>query len=317
MHLMRLFLWFTLLVLFPLAGSAASDSGKFTVTYLNMPEHGLAVVLQTPSGKTYLIDTGHSSEKYDAGRDSIAPFLKARGITQIDGIAISHPHGDHYGGALWLLDNIPVKEFVDTGYSARGLVLPYSRLRQHAQERGAAYRVANTGDKLAWDDKLEVEVLSPPKAMHALDVDPAKVTEHGLLNTNSLFLRIQHGANVFIFPGDAYGTGQRYVLEKTPPERLRAAVVTAAHHGFNTSPEMAAATRPKFAIASCLAWYNDHEAGSQPGEKTEKLFAPLGTQVFVTAWHGNIEIVSDGQDVTATPEHEKRVPPPPTPAKAP
>lgn len=314
---MRLLLSIAILTLLPFVAAAAPESGKLTITYLDMPEHGLAVVLQTPSGKTYLIDTGHSSAKYDAGRDSIAPFLKARGIAQIDGIAISHPHGDHYGGALWLLDHYPVKEFVDTGYAARGLALVYSRLRQHAQERGAVYRQANAGDKLAWDDKLEVEVLSPPKSMHGTEADPAKISEHGLLNTNSLFLRIQHGENVFIFPGDAYGLGQRYVLANTPPEKLRAAVVTAAHHGFNTSPELAAATHPKFAIASCLSWYADHAGGVQPGETTEKLFTPLGTQVFVTAWHGNIEIISDGKDVTAKPDHEKRVPPPPVPAKAP
>ena len=79
--------------------------GKPTVSWLAMPVHGLAVVLETPSDKAFLIDTGGVSAKpdYNAGRDTIAPFLKARGYGEIEGVAISHPHGDHYGGVEWLI----------------------------------------------------------------------------------------------------------------------------------------------------------------------------------------------------------------------
>ena len=36
--------------------STRAEGGRLTVTWLDMPVHGLAVVLETPSGKTYLID---------------------------------------------------------------------------------------------------------------------------------------------------------------------------------------------------------------------------------------------------------------------
>lgn len=292
---------YLLLILLACASALQAGDGKLVVTWLNMPEHGLAIVVQTPAGGTWMIDTGHVSNQYDAGRDTIEPFLRSRGITKLDGIAISHPHGDHYGGAQWLLDHMPVKTFVDTGYAARGLSLAYTRLRQHARERGANYITATEGDTLDFGPGVSVEVLSPPKQMHATDADPAKITEHGLLNTNSLFLRLQHGDNVFFFPGDAYGAGQRYVLEKSAPEKLKAAVVTAPHHGFNTHIEFAQATRPKFVIASCLKYYEKSEVPS-PGDKVKGQFEPLGTKVFVTAWNGNIEITSDGKDVTAKSE---------------
>lgn len=290
-----------LLILLACASALQAGDGKLVVTWLNMPEHGLAIVVQTPAGGTWMIDTGHVSAQYDAGRDTIEPFLRSCGITKLDGIAISHPHGDHYGGAQWLLDHMPVKTFVDTGYAARGLSLAYTRLRQHARERGANYITATEGDTLDFGPGVSVEVLSPPKQMHATDADPAKISEHGLLNTNSLFLRLQHGDNVFFFPGDAYGAGQRYVLEKTAPEKLKAAVVTAPHHGFNTHIEFAQATRPKFVIASCLKFYENSEVPS-PGDKVKGQFEPLGTKVFVTAWNGNIEITSDGKEVTAKSE---------------
>ena len=36
--------------------STRAEGGRLTVTWLDMPVHGLAVVLETPSGKTYFID---------------------------------------------------------------------------------------------------------------------------------------------------------------------------------------------------------------------------------------------------------------------
>ena len=109
----------SLLALFILSPAWLHAEGKLTVTWLAMPVHGLAVVLETPSGKAFLVDTGGVKEKpepsYNAGRDTITPFLKARGYSEIAGIAISHPHADHYGGVEWLINNWPVKRYIDHG----------------------------------------------------------------------------------------------------------------------------------------------------------------------------------------------------------
>lgn len=266
---------------------------SLVVTFLESPDHGLAVVLQAPGGKTFLIDTGHQSEKYNAGRDTIAPFLKVRGIQEIAGIVLSHPHSDHYGGASWLLDNYPVGELIDSGYDARGQSDAYRRLRQQAIDRGARYRSAVAGDKLSWDGALKVEVLSPPREFLSLAADPAKVSEHGLLNANSLVLRIQHGQNVFIFPGDAYGSGQAYLLGQYERQHLITTVLCAPHHGFNCSPEFAAVTRPEIVVASCLNHYENSSIPS-PGIHAVKTFQPFNSQVYVTAWHGDVRVESDG-----------------------
>lgn len=273
------------------------DPGKLIVTYLDTMDHGLAVALRSPSGAVYLIDTGPRSARRDSGRDTIAPLLKARGIDEIAAIVLSHPHADHFGGATWLLDNFKIKRLIDSGYDARGMSNAYRDLRRHAGDRGVAYQTAVAGDRLEWGDSLEVDVLSPPREFLGIDADPARISEHGLLNGNSLVLRVRHGKNVFLFPGDAYGIGQRYMLENVKRDRLATTVLCAPHHGFNCSPEFAEATRPAIVVASCLDRYENSEVTS-PGARAGEVFGKVGSKVYVTAWHGDVEVVSDGETYT-------------------
>ena len=96
----------------PLACSqekAPAATGNFRMTVLGLKLHGLAVVLQTPSGAVYVVDTGKKEDGDDAGQDSIAPFLKVRRIEEIAGIVVSHPHRDHFEGAAYLLKHFRVK----------------------------------------------------------------------------------------------------------------------------------------------------------------------------------------------------------------
>ncbi len=70
--------------------SSLRAEGKFTLTVLNIPDiqrgAGTAIVMRTPSGKTWLYDTGSAYPErlssdgwvanFNTGRDLIAPFLK-------------------------------------------------------------------------------------------------------------------------------------------------------------------------------------------------------------------------------------------------
>jgi competence protein ComEC len=301
------------ILLLSAALSCAGEKGKLTVTWLDLPVHGLAAVMETPSGKVFLIDTGGVQQKddsdYNAGRDTIAPFLTTRGHTEIAGISVSHPHADHYGGAMWLIGNWKVGQFVDNGYEGRGQTATYTRLRPLAQQRGGTYRAVHGGDKLDWDEALSVEVLSPPAEFLSTQTDPAKISEHGLLNSNSIVLRVQHGKNVFVFPGDSYGGAfEQHLREKVAPEKMKTTVLTAPHHGFNPGIAFPAMTSPRFVVASCLADYPSNASTPyprSPGDRAIEVFGKLGAKVFVTAFQGNVQAVSDGETVKMTTQRER------------
>ena len=70
--------------------------------------------LWVPRGGVMVIDaglrTGPRPGDVDAGRSVVAPFLRRRGHRRIDVLVASHPHPDHIGGILTLLDQFEVGE---------------------------------------------------------------------------------------------------------------------------------------------------------------------------------------------------------------
>ena len=103
---------------------AAAPAPGFSFTVLNPDSMvggaGQCVVLRMPSGRTYLYDAGNGDftgrKTKNNGKDLIAPWLRARGISRIDGLVISHYHADHFGGFLWLKDNFPVARVFNNDY---------------------------------------------------------------------------------------------------------------------------------------------------------------------------------------------------------
>jgi competence protein ComEC len=287
------------------ASTSAGEPGKLVVTFFGMPKHGIAIAVQTPAQHVYLVDTGIASEGHDTGRDILAPFLRAQKVTEIEGIVHSHPHGDHYGGTFYLLEHFKVKRVIDSGYD-RGLVkevflkdLPsssdYPKLLKLV-ERNSEHQIVKAGEKLKWDDALEVDVLAPPKGFlkHAKDVEIE-------INDNSVVLRVQHGRNVFLFTGDIGESGQDYLLKTMGPDQLKCTVLAAPHHGFDCYERFATAVKPAVVVASCLKDY-PKDSLRDPGQKTTEVYGAVGAKVYVTAWHGNVQVISDGESHTVNTE---------------
>jgi competence protein ComEC len=86
-------------------GNASLKAGEFRATVLDIGQ-GTAVLIET-AHKRLLYDTGPIQGKTDdAGQRVILPYLRGRGIDQIDRMVISHSDSDHVGGAASLLKQI-------------------------------------------------------------------------------------------------------------------------------------------------------------------------------------------------------------------
>ena len=72
--------------------------------------YGDAIVVQTPKGKVFLIDS--------AQRDTQRPLLnrlKALGIKKIDTAILTHPHLNHFEGFIELFGALPIGDFYFNG----------------------------------------------------------------------------------------------------------------------------------------------------------------------------------------------------------
>ncbi|MEJ5340223.1 MAG: MBL fold metallo-hydrolase [Thermogutta sp.] len=268
------------------------DQKPLTLTVIELKQHGLAMLLETPEGRHYLIDTGGGGD-----RDTVAACLTEHHVQQIEGLVISHPHGDHQGGVPAVFDRWPVKELIVSPFvrkvpeKLKTSETEFSLdLQKLAEQKGARVREVSQGSGLEWGADVHVEVLWPPEEPF-LTANPQP---HGTYNNNSLVLRVQYKDAVFLLPGDL-GNEAAAVLVRESPAKLKAHVVVVPHHGFFGNADFAKAVGAQVAIASCIVDYPDHPTRNVPGIHAVDLFAPVGTGVYVTPWHGTVTVSTDGK----------------------
>lgn len=296
---------------------------KFTMTVFEIPDiqrgAGLAIVMQTPSGKTLMYDTGSaypeklSSDGWqankNAGRDIVVPFLKAQKVDKVDAVLISHAHFDHFGGLMWMADHFPITRLIDSGYvfpgqaddNFTGELGAYSKIRNTFKQRGA-YQEAHTGEMLDLDPDLKVEVLAPPKIFfgepHPESRPKADPPAHYLVNSNSLGVRIQYGDIVFYLPGDIQSEDiNQSLLKSVDLAKLKCHVLIAPGHGIHCTKEFAEATKPEVSIASVFPRY-------ARGLMSTPMFKAVGAKTYVTGLNGTVQVVCDGKSYQVTTERD-------------
>jgi len=321
--------WSLALLAFSLTSSAFAE-GKFILTVLEIPDinrgAGLAIVLQLPSGKTCLYDTGSAyPEKvssdgwqgnFNAGRDLVVPFLTQAGVKELDAVMISHAHYDHFGGLMWLADHFPIRRLIDSGYvfagtadrNYTGELGAYNQLRDEFKKRGL-YLQANTGEMLDLDPALKVEVIAPPKTFFSEPNPESRPKNdppaHYLVNSNSLGIRIQFGEVVFYLPGDIQSEDINLsLLTSVDHATLKCHVLIAPGHGIHCTKEFAEATRPEVSIASVFPRY-------ARGLKSTPMFKAVGATTYVTGLHGRVQVVCDGKTYQVTAERNDTAKPAP------
>ena len=154
---------------------------------------------------------------------------------------MSHPHDDHYPGAMNILRNFDVHAIYDPGYPKTGPKYA-AFLALARQEPGVSVMVGrDTFVPLAWGSELTAEILySYPGIKDGLG------SGNTLENNASIVLRLAYGNQVFLFMGDAEGKDKtsdpavpRYVekilLDTVPAMKLKATVLKVGHHGSETS----------------------------------------------------------------------------------
>ena len=242
---------------------------------------GDACIAEMPDGTVVLIDAGAWGETFDAAFAYVIPFLALEGRRRIDTAVVTHPHNDHYGGLISLIDAVEVGEVL---VGTRSGEEQYQRLLRRMEEEDIEVRTILRGERLKYGDAL-VEVLHPSK--HDLDLvmdDP---------NALSVVLRLSYGSLDVLFTGDLTPAVQRRLVEAG--DDLACDILKVPHHGASSAVDskFLEALGARVAVISVGSRFSSH-----PCPETIRQLERSGARTFSTVTDGAVTVTSDGRTTT-------------------
>jgi len=161
-------------------GGTTATAGTLRVSVLDVGQ-GDSILIQSPGGKTMLVDAGDT----DAGSRVVAD-LKARGVTSLDAAVASHAHADHIGGYQAVLSLFSVGTFYDSGYPSTSSI--YENLLTTIDQKNIKFITPTAGQTIDFDPAVRVDVLSPDGS------------NKGEIHDNMLVLRLSYGSQHLLPP---------------------------------------------------------------------------------------------------------------------
>ena len=265
--------------------------GLMRVTFLDVGQ-GDAAVISFPGGSHWLVDGGDSWEGGDAGRNHVVPFLRWAGIRRLDGVVLSHPNRDHYGGLSSVLKYVKVDTLYE-GIDSRYFSLA-PELNTAALEHNTGRRLITRGVEIGNNSEWRIYVLSP----RIEDQDAIGINE---MNEYSLTMQIIYGKTKFLFTGDISAAVEKALIQKYG-SFLNSDVLKVAHHGskYSSNNEFLHAVMPEYAVIS-VGRFNSF---GHPTPETLDRLRSLPVQVLRTDSSGAVSFISDGEKIQTIQYHK-------------
>lgn len=261
------------------AWAAKSD---LRVTFFDVGQ-GDAALLEFPTGRL-LIDAGPVLENYDAGERVLTPFFRTHGIRRLEAVVITHPHADHLGGLLSLLQEIAIKKILVCGVETNS---PFEqRCERLADSLGVALHVLRAGSELQDFAPARIWALHPRR----------EEADFENINDASVVLKVVFGQQAFLFTGDAELEGENHLLQFASV--LDSDILKIGHHGSKTSSLVSflKAVSPRWAVASVGRWNNF----GHPDPAVLARYDSLGIQLVRTDQNGAVVFETDGKILKRT-----------------
>jgi competence protein ComEC len=257
----------------------SAPDGLLHVVFLDVGQ-GDSTLVVTPSGRTVLIDGGTDGRQTCTLVDRYLPFWDR----SIDVVVATHPHADHLGGLLSVVERYDVGLVLDSPVASTSL--PSLEWERRLADSGATRAHAAAGQEFSLGDGISLTILNPA-ARVASGVADAE-------DNNGVALRLSYGDVSFLFSADI--RAEREVTLVHRGATLQANVLKVPHHGSNTSScaQFLTAVNPDVAIVSVGA---ENSYGHPHASVLEGL-AASGAAVLTTKDCGTIELVTDGHELS-------------------
>ena len=260
--------WLGAVCLLPLflAPRPEMAEGDLKLTVLDVGQ-GLAVVARTRN-HALLYDTGPAfGPGADSGNRIVVPFLRASGIARLDTMIVSHDDVDHTGGALSVLQALPVDRLLTSLPDMDPLpLIAEQAFRCFAEQH--------------WEwDGVQFEMLHPPRASYA---------ETGLKdNDRSCVIKITAKGGAALLPADIERRGETALL-RGYGDALRVPVLIAPHQGSKTSSMARFVDRVNPDVVIFPVGYRNRFG--HPHEEVVDRYRAIGSRIYRTDRDGAITL---------------------------
>ena len=235
-----------------------------------------------------LIDGGGLyDDRFDTGKNVIAPFLWSRKIRRIDALVLTHPDPDHLKGLNFIASQFSIGQFWDNGFQTESE--SYLQLRKILNERKIKTRSLTEKTLPQTINGVEISVLNPP-VWKAMQKGTQNLRD---LNNSSLVMRLRFKNVSVLLAGDIGKEAEERMLRRDYP--LRSDILKIPHHGSSTSSSTPFLERvkPTHAILSV----GERNIGRLPHPEVLKRYQQLGATLYRTDVQGAITVVTDGENI--------------------
>jgi competence protein ComEC len=234
----------TLLVLvtFPVKiQSNASSATSSIVLATSSPENATIYFLDVGQGDSILIKTSTKNVLIDGGPTAagttLLNYLSAYNVTKIDLLVGTHPHEDHIGGLISVMQStITIQDIIYNGYN-------YT-----STQTFNTWKTLALTHNLTQASRNQVYAMSP--SINFTVLSPTSPTQFSDLNAESIVMKLQVGNTSVLLTGDATNDAEASMLSSG--FNLRCQVLKVGHHGssYSTSLPFLTTIKPTYAIIS-------------------------------------------------------------------
>jgi ComEC/Rec2-related protein len=270
---------------------ANRSNGQLTITFLsvgpaNQPAQGEAVLIQTPDGKTALIDGGPDATSLAQQVDNrLPPWQRS-----LDAVILTSPRSDHLVGLQDIVSRYQIGKVLDAG-----MLHPnsgYALWRRTIAERNIPYIQVRQNAVITLGSQVTLQVLWPTSPLHKSSDEE---------RDNGLIFRLSAPHLTMLFLGVA--AMSKYALTNLfttiTPDNLQADIVqVVAEAGkdfpYQLEPVLQAAHPSYVIITPNSLNAKQRKANMSPVITLPPLLTQLKAEVEQTAQVGTLEVSDDG-----------------------
>lgn len=256
------------------------SSQNLTMSFIDVGQ-GDSILVILPNTKTLLIDGG---ERQSSGK--VLSTLQAHGLSYIDVIVATHPHADHIGGLIDVINTVNTGLVLDSGQVHT--TQTFEDLLDAIYNKQIPLRSIGEGESINLDPTVKIDVLNPPASI------PEGANDEAEFNDNSVSLKLTYGNFSALLTGDMEERNEARLVFKNATI-LDADILKAGHHGSRTSSSSGflGAVTPEVVILSLGA---GNSYGHPHQEALDRISASGAQYILRTDIDGTITLTSDGSN---------------------